>query len=299
MSSDSLTIQCPAKVNLALSLGAPRPDDGLHPICSWMVAVGFGDTLKLTRSTTGDSACEILIADNAPSPQRIDWPLESDLAFRAHGLLQRHVNRDLPIHMQLTKRIPSGAGLGGGSSDAAGMLAAVNGLFELGLGDETLKQLGLRLGSDVGFMVAVQLGTRSAVVAGVGEQIEPAGRSGVVHLVLIFPPHRCGTAEVYRCFDAITEAPRVRPERVRALARTGVLSADGPFNDLTAAAYEVVPALRDIHRDVCAATGKPVHLSGSGAAMFVVAQSGAEAQAMAANIREQTGLPALATRTLP
>lgn len=299
MFSDSLTIPCPAKVNLALSVGAPRPDDGLHPICSWMVTVGFGDTLILARSNTGDSSYEILIAGDAPSAQRIDWPLESDLAFRAHGLIQQHIGRDLPIHMQLTKRIPSGAGLGGGSSDAAAMLVGLNDLYELGMGDGVLKQLGLRLGSDVGFMVAAQCGTRSAIVGGTGEQIEPAERSDVLYLALIFPPHRCGTAGVYRCFDSVTESPRVQPERVRALARTGVVSADGPFNDLTAAAREVVPALRDIHRELCAATGKPVHLSGSGAAMFVVARSGAEAQAMAARIREQTGLPALATQTMP
>lgn len=299
MPRDSLTLSCPAKVNLALSVGAPRPGDGLHPICSWMVAVGFGDTLKLTRSTSGDSSYEILIADDAPSPQRIDWPLESDLAFRAHGLLQQHVGRDLPIHMALTKRIPSGAGLGGGSSDAAGMLVGLNGLFELRLSNETLKQLGLRLGSDVGFMVAAQLGTRSAIVGGTGEQIGSAKRSDVSHLTLIFPPHRCGTAEVYRCFDSITGTPRVDPDRVRALARTSPLAAEGPFNDLTDAACEVVPALRDIHRDVCAATGKPVHLSGSGAGMFVIAQSAEDAQAMAAGITDQAGLPALATQTTP
>lgn len=299
MPRDSLTLSCPAKVNLALSVGAPRPEDGLHPICSWMVTVGFSDTLKLTRSASGDSSYEILIAEDAPSAQRIDWPLESDLAFRAHGLVQQHVGRDLPVHMELTKRIPSGAGLGGGSSDAAGMLAGLNDLFELGLDDESLIQLGLRLGSDVGFMVAAQLGARSAIVGGIGEQIEPARQPGVLHLALIFPPHRCGTAEVYRCFDTIKQSPQVDPDRVRALAQTNPLPADSAFNDLTEAAHEVVPALRGIHRELCAATGKPVHLSGSGAAMFVVAQSVDEAEVIVSRITEQTGLPAIATHTLP
>ena len=298
MPSDSLTVSCPAKVNLALSVGAPRPKDGLHPICSWMVAVAFGDTLKLTRSTSGDSSYEILIADDAPCAQRIDWPLESDLAFRAHGLLQQHVGRDLPIHMELKKRIPSGAGLGGGSSDAAGMLVGLNGLFELRLDAEALIQLGLRLGSDVGFMVAAQLGTRSAIVGGIGELITWARRPDVLHLALIFPPHRCGTAEVYRCFDRIVQAPLVDPERVGTLADSHPLLADEPFNDLTEAAYEVVPALRDIYRDLCAATGKPVHLSGSGAAMFILAQSAEDAEAIVACIKGRTGLPAVTTQTM-
>ena len=109
MSSDALTLRCPAKVNLALSVGAARAEDGMHPICSWMVTVEFGDTLTLTRSITNDSSYEFFYANDAPSPQPIDWPLQSDLAFRAHGLIQRHVGEDLPVNMQLTKRIPAGA----------------------------------------------------------------------------------------------------------------------------------------------------------------------------------------------
>jgi 4-diphosphocytidyl-2C-methyl-D-erythritol kinase len=120
-----------------------------------------------------------------------------------------------------------------------------------------------------------------------------------LHLALIFPPHRCGTAEVYRCFDAITESPRVDPGRVRALAQSKPLPAERPFNDLTEAAYEVVPVLRDIHRDLCVATEKPVHLSGSGAAKFVIAQSADEVEMIVSRITKQTGLPAIATHTLP
>jgi 4-diphosphocytidyl-2-C-methyl-D-erythritol kinase len=296
MPPDTLTIPCPAKVNLALSVGAPDAETGMHPICSWMVAVGFGDTLKLSRSTGCDSSYEILIADDAPPVppgQRIDWPIESDLAFRAHGVVQQHVGQDLPINMELIKRIPSGAGLGGGSSDAAGMLVGLDRLFALELSDRALFGLGMRLGSDVGFLVGAQLGVRSALVSGVGDTIGDARLPDALHLVLIFPAMKCATAEVYRCFDGLHPSARLDPGRVRSLVDMAPLPADGPFNDLAEAAFEVAPGLREIHRKLCDVVGVPVHVSGSGASMFVVAGSSDEAERLRERIVECVGVSAV------
>ena len=278
MSRDALTLLCPAKVNLALSVGSPDAQTGMHPICSWMVAVGFGDTLKLSHSRSCDSSYEIMIAGDAPSVQRIDWPIESDLAFRAHGLIQQHTGRDIPINMELTKRIPSGAGLGGGSSDAAGMLVGLNQLCSLALPDQVLFELGMRLGSDVGFLVKAHLGTRSAIVSGFGDTVEDARLSNALHLVLVMPPLRCATAEVYRCLDRINPSARLDADRVRSLVDMVHLPVDGPFNDLTDAAFEVEPELRVMHQMLCELAGVPVHVSGSGASMFVVAKNPDEAE---------------------
>jgi len=294
MSHDTLTLQCPAKVNLALSVGPARIEDGLHPICSWMVTVDFGDTLKLTRPTCKDSSYEIRIADDAPSTQQIDWPIESDLAFRAHGLIQKHISEDLPINMELIKRVPTGAGLGGGSSDAAGMLVGLNRLFSLELNDEQLIQLGLQLGSDVAFTVWARLKKRSAIVSGIGGHIEPAPEGeNMIDLALILPPARCGTSEVYRKFDRITHKPEVNEPRVRSLASVWPLASDGPFNDLTEAAFEVQPSLREMRDQVREATGLPVHLSGSGSAMFVVVTDADEGKRLTQAIRSQAGLSAI------
>lgn len=290
MSRDRLTVSCPAKVNLALSVGAPRPEDGLHPISSWMVAVGFGDTLNLTRSTSPDSSYEVLIADDAPSPQRIDWPIESDLAFRAHGLLQQHVGQDLPIQMELTKRIPSGAGLGGGSSDAAGMLMGLNNLFSLGLGDDELIRLGTRLGSDVGFGVWTKLDKGPAIVSGTGTRIEPVALDYPrVPIVLILPPVHCVTREVYRAFDRITDRPSVDEDRVRALLNIRPVDSRTLFNDLTEAAFAVHPGLGEIRDRIRDMAGLPVHLSGSGSAMFMVVDGTDSAIGLSETIKVKTG----------
>ncbi len=270
----------------------------MHPICSWMVAVDFGDTLRLKRVNGSDSSYEILIADDAPGVQQIDWPIESDLAFRAHGLIQQHVGRDLPIEMALTKRIPSGAGLGGGSSDAAGMLIGINQLFDLSLSEQTLFELGMLLGSDVGFLVKALCGTRSALVSGVGEQIEAVPEPKCLFIVLIFPGCpgcQCATAEVYQRFDEIASDAQVDSGRVCELASARPIPADGPFNDLAEPAMLVRPELREALERVQAMLGTPVHVSGSGSAMYVLADSTVLARDYAQRVEDEAGLPAVVT----
>lgn len=156
-----LELSCPAKVNLALYVGAPCTD-GLHPLASWMVALRFADTLTLQHHESGnDSRFDIRPIDESvdgrgftgtSSPRiSIDWPIEEDLVYRAHRLMEQHVGSHLPVHLKLRKRIPAGAGLGGGSSNAAATLVGLNHLFDLGLPDQTLIPIARRLGSDVVF----------------------------------------------------------------------------------------------------------------------------------------------------
>ena len=133
-----VTLACPAKLNLTLAVGPPR-SDGMHPIASWMVVVRFADTLTL-KEIEGDSTFDIHFADDAPRHQEVDWPLEEDLAFRAHALLQREADRDLPVAVTIKKRIPAGAGLGGGSSDAAAVMEVQDNLKIMrNLKDESMK----------------------------------------------------------------------------------------------------------------------------------------------------------------
>jgi len=158
MASDRLTLTCPAKVNLALAVGPPDPVTRMHPICSWMVAVYYGDTMELARAGADTSTFKRQIAEETAWVSAIDWPLEDDLMFRAHALLEKHVGRALPVEVSLHKRIPSGAGLGGGSSNAATMLNGLNQLFDLSIPEQTLFDLGMSLGSDVGYLVVVKVG---------------------------------------------------------------------------------------------------------------------------------------------
>jgi 4-diphosphocytidyl-2C-methyl-D-erythritol kinase len=295
MSRQTLTLTCPAKVNLALSVGAPAEEDGLHPICSWMIAVEFGDTLKLHRAEADTSSFAIHPAPDAPLVQPIDWLLERDLAHRAHALLQKELGRRLPTDLVLEKRIPSGAGFGGGSSDAAGVLVGLNTLFDLNLAERDLAELGLKLGSDVAYLVRALHGCRSATVGGYGGEITATVIELETHVILILAPLRCSTADVYRRFDQLAPDAEVDEDRVMALTRSPAVPNDRLFNDLVDAAFEVNPELRRWHHRLGEATSAPVYVSGSGAGMFALADSPAEAERIRAQVGS-AGLAAVVTR---
>lgn len=290
----TIRTRCPAKINLALSVGAPA-DNGYHPIASWMVTVDLFDDLLLERLDDDDqSRYTIGWADDAPQPTTIDWPTGSDLIVRAHRLLEAHVGGRLPIRATLTKRIPVGAGLAGGSSDGAGMLKAIDRLFDLKLGDASLTAMASELGSDLAFFFS----TGSAIITGYGERLEPGppmGSADPLHLALIMPPLHCNTGAVYRAFDERRPDARVDEADVRAAAGPPL----APFNDLAAPACDVEPRLATLRRSIADATGRPVHITGSGAAMFIVTDDAADAEAMAKAARSvDAGLAARAVSTI-
>lgn len=294
----SLTIDCPAKINLALSVG-PRDERGYHPLASWMAAMRFSDRLTLHRRSDGDSRHAIRFADDAPVVREVDWPLEKDLAVRAHRLVEAQVGRPLPIDAQLVKRIPTGAGLGGGSSDAAAMLAGLDRLFTLNLSPATLAQMAGQLGCDVAFLLAALHGQPSALAMGLGEQLEPAPLPHPLHVVLVLPDFACPTGPVYAAFDRLSaDRARVDERRVRALTQRQPLAAEELFNDLAAAAEAVQPRLGEALRRLRAALSQPIHVTGSGSAMFVIARSADAADALARRVTQEAGLAAVATRSM-
>lgn len=277
--SDVVAIKAHAKLNLALAVGAPEPPTsakpGYHPIVSWFSAIELADHLTVRRLAPGDrSRFSIRFAPDAPSPDAgkpANWPLELDLSFRAHALLEREARRPLPIDLTLTKHIPAGGGLGGGSSDAAATLLAIDRLYQLSLPASTLALLAAALGSDVPFFLDEHnTPPRPALVTGFGERIErlPRRACGVV---LVLPPFGVSTAAVYKAFDK-------RPHLFSAgvgipvVARTDLpiwrIQA-GLDNSLAApASGEVEPQLGHIAAHVRRETGMNLHLSGSGSTMF-------------------------------
>lgn len=295
--SSSRTLICPAKVNLALSVGPPR-SDGMHDIASWMVALDFGDTLTVRRASGDASSWQVVAADDAPVRQQIDWPLEKDLAWRAHRLLEAYLGQPLPVAVKLAKRVPAGAGLGGGSSDAAGILVALDSLFDLNLSPATLADLAGEVGSDVTFLVAAMRGSPSAIVTGTGDVIELSPLARTIHLLLICPPFGCPTAPVYEAFDAEHgDDAALRASAVRQLA-AAPLAGGALFNDLAEPAEQVQPRLRDARRAAQRVIDLPVHVTGSGAAMFAVAESKQHAHSLAEAITADTGMAALAAGSL-
>lgn len=266
----SISLDAPAKLNLALAVSPPVMEDGprrgWHEIASWFAPIDLADTLMLTR-LDDDSLSHYAIhwADAkserpAPKPTPIDWSITKDLAVRAHLLLEREAGRTLPVRLRLEKRIPVGGGLGGGSSDAAAALRGVNALFELGLSPQRLRDLSRELGSDVAFFLddvttpsahsvrapsasegLVEASPRPAFVSGFGDRIErtPAitGASGSdsgetdAHLVLIFPDFGCATGAVYKAFDAIDPSTLCPSARFEERARAAKALAERAMLD--------------------------------------------------------------------
>ena len=284
----ALTLLCPAKLNLILRVGPPLTSgerQGYHPLVSWMATLGWGDTLHLDRlGEECASEFHIAFAEDAPVAQRVDWPLERDLAYRAHAALQAEVGRPLPVRAALTKRIPTGAGLGGGSSDAAAMLVGLTHLHDLALSVDDLMQIGLRLGSDVPFLVhALHTGQAGGVVSDLGGSVEGVAMERVP-VTVVFPGASCSTAAVYAGFDNLSfdanphstwHSAQVLHE-VRADAHRPLREHDATRfrNDLTPAARAASPALAE----AMDALGSEFSLTGSGSALFRIAGEASDAQ---------------------
>ena len=287
----TIAVEPPAKLNLALTVG-PRDGRGMHPICSWMVTISLCDLMVITRLPENrPSRYAIGWRADAPRPREIDWPTASDLAVRAHLAIQRHVQRPLPVQLKLDKRIPVGSGLGGGSSDAAATLRVVDELFELGLTDDALRGIAAGLGSDVPFFV----GGGSAIVHGFGERVDTLDEAPPLHAVVVFPDAACPTGEVYRVFDGRADGAALRADLVHALA-TRPVRPDGIFNDLAAAAIDVVPALAELLRRLAELAERPAHVAGSGSSLFVLCDDDQHAERLAALVRDRLEVPAVAVR---
>lgn len=312
----TLRVRAHAKLNLALAASPPiaaeGPRKGWHEIASWFAPIDLHDTLTVTRLEGGrlsayaiDWAREGTGEAGAPRPTAIDWPVTKDLGVRAHLLLEREAGRALPIRMRVEKRIPVGGGLGGGSSDAAAALLAVNELFGLGLAIERLRELSRELGSDVAFFLdeagLITDAPRPAFVSGFGDRIErtPAVRGegdGSAHAVLVFPEFGCATPAVYKAFDAIDPATlrpsarfEERAQSARTLATRAALVRDLAgelFNDLAPAAEVVAPALRELREALRRACELEAHVTGSGSTLFFVARDGDHAAWTAARAAE-------------
>lgn len=269
----------------------------MHPICSWMVTVDLCDELNLVKLPPGSlSRYAITWHRDAKRRSDIDWSITKDLAVRAHLAMQEKVNRDLPIQLRLEKRIPVGGGLGGGSSDAATLLRAINELYELELPGSDLLDLAKPLGSDVPFL----LHGGSAIVQGLGGEIQRHASTPDLHAVLAFPDFACSTAQVYGLFDELNSDGQhaFQSEAVVELAGDGSRKPpyDSLFNDLTQAALKASPQLeREMHR-LCDLADRPAHVSGSGSSLFVICDDPLHAEALSNATQEKLLLPSVAVQ---
>ncbi len=272
-----------AKINLWLEV-LRRRDDGFHEIETIMHEVDLADRVIVERKTAGLS----LAVDDPRLPTG-----EENLVMRAVRALEKAVDRPLPCHVTLEKRIPAGGGLGGGSSDGAAVLRALRRLFDLALDDSELERVAAEFGSDTSFFI--RGGT--AFCRGRGERIEHhAGPPAPLDWVLILPDFPIATASV---FDALTltESPREGYDILSVLERSDVGSLRRRlFNRLEEPVRRLHPR---IARWLDAMAERGLRVSGSGSTLFMLADDAAEAESLVKEIEERWGLTALATRSAP
>ena len=183
-----LTCPAPAKLNLFLHVTGRRAD-GYHLLQTVFRFIDFADTLHFSLRTDAE------VRHLNPLPGVL---AENDLTVRAARLLQAETGCRLGVDIRIDKRLPMGGGLGGGSSDAATTLIALNRLWQLGLGRERLQQLGLSLGADVPVFVF----GRNAFAEGVGEALAPINLPSPWYVVLM-PQVEVPTAKIFAA-EALT-----------------------------------------------------------------------------------------------
>ncbi|GAA5186083.1 4-(cytidine 5'-diphospho)-2-C-methyl-D-erythritol kinase [Ferrimonas gelatinilytica] len=184
----------PAKLNLCLHINGRRAD-GYHELQTLFQFIDWGDRLRFRLRQDG----EITLSPALPGV-----PSEQNLIVRAARALQQHTGTGLGADIELDKRLPMGGGIGGGSSDAATTLVALNSLWQTAVDEDTLAELGLKLGADVPVFVR----GRAAMADGVGEQLRPVEVDEPWYLV-VAPDAEVSTAAVFTHPDLPRDTPKI------------------------------------------------------------------------------------------
>lgn len=255
-----LTRTAPAKINLGLEVLRRRPD-GYHDINTIFATVDLVDRLSIRPRTDSKITCRVLGDERLATEGG-----EENLCARAARHLLEEGGVDRGVDIVLDKRIPTGAGLGGGSSDAAETLLAVREIFAIDVEDDRLREIGLQLGSDVPFFVdgGVALG------GGQGEVLTPIDITLPWHLLLVNPGVHVPTPEAYRLIGRSDERPA---SDLVEIVRRGV---DDPSiltnrlaNDFQKPVFARWPEVAGVHKRLTAQTGVLfAGMSGSGSTLF-------------------------------
>jgi 4-diphosphocytidyl-2-C-methyl-D-erythritol kinase len=260
---NTLVCPAPAKLNLFLHV-VGRRDDGYHLLQTLFRFIDLNDTLHFTLRDDGQ-VCRLNALEGVPP--------EQDLCVRAARLLQQESGCKLGVDIEVEKRIPMGGGLGGGSSDAATTLLALNKLWGLGLSRERLMAMGLTLGADV----PVFLFGDNAFAEGVGERLQAYSLPDAWYVVLC-PPVHVPTAKIFTHSEltrnTISMTMRALPKGLdfRAGRQAGL------NNDLQAVACKLYPEVAE--HLAWLAQFAPAMMTGSGACVFAEFATESEAKAV-------------------
>lgn len=246
-----------AKVNYSLDVVGVRAD-GYHELRTVMQSISLADGVEIRRASQG--------FDLRVDPPHADvGPPEGNTVYRAWRLLCDRVGSELPVRVTLRKEIPPGAGLGGGSADAAAVLRGLDRLFGLGLSDDELRDVGKGVGADVPFCVP----GGTALGEGVGEVLSPAPSPPDHRLLVVKPRRGADTAKVYRAYDAGDGGGNATGRVLRAL-RSGDLAglAGAVGNDLAPVTKAMIPEVAELERSLLEAGAMGVSMTGTGTAVY-------------------------------
>ena len=296
---ESLVVEAPAKLNLFLEVLGRRPD-GYHDLETVMVAIDLRDRLRFHPSASGEVSIQQRFTSNSPSGDDGRPPSgDGNLVMCAARLLAEAAGVRRGARIELTKRIPWQAGMGGGSSDAAATLVALNQLWNLGLSVTELHELAAQMGSDISFFIQ-----RSAVAIcrGRGEIVTATPLGRCLHLLVVQPVYGLSTAEVFREWSIQrSQTPHERPSPQHLLRW---LAGDSPssdgivlYNALSGPAIRRQPRIASLLRQMEVAGLSRNAMTGSGSACFGICQSRRQARRLAHRFRANRDCRAWAVST--
>ena len=283
---DRVQAHAHAKVNLLLRILA-RETSGYHQIETVFQLLELTDDLEVTRSAAG-----VTLDVHGPDL----GPVADNLAVRAAELVLDATGRKFGVAITLTKRIPVRAGLGGGSSDAAAVLHAVNALAGQAVPRHELLQLGTRLGADVAFFAS---GAKAAVAWGRGERLFRVAAPPAAPALIAVPAIAVATPDAYRWWDEMHPEPAARGPVVLDAEALGTWGSIGRLggNDFEVPVFSRHPPLRVVFERLAATGPLWVRLCGSGAAVAAVYRSVRDRDDAAQSLDPKTAKP-IATATL-
>ena len=190
---DSLKLDCPAKLNLNLSVLGKRID-GMHEIKTQFQLINLFDGLLIKKTSCKSISVKTNLGSSIED--------KNNIVFSAIKLLSDHVGKDIHCEVEIIKNIPLGGGLGGGSSNAAAALIGTNFLFKLGLSAQELMQLGEKLGADVPFFIF----GKNAFASGIGEILLEDSKNIDNKYLLLFPQIHSSTKELFSKWDGLNKS---------------------------------------------------------------------------------------------